>query len=148
MNTTDELLPCPFCGGKARIDGMLIDSGHNDPFYVAQVRCVECGATVEEADRPSGRDGKSAAVDAAAIATWNRRSIEYRKPTTLSQLESENASLGGAVQRLGRLCDDYKAENAKLRELIEDLQVAPCCGSACWMKLADRMRELGIEVDG
>lgn len=39
-------------------------------------------------------------------------------------------------------------ENAKLRELIKDLQVAPCCGEHCWMKLSDRMRELGIEVDG
>lgn len=37
-------------------------------------------------------------------------------------------------------------ENAKLRKLIEDLQVAPCCGSECWMKLSDRMREVGVEV--
>ena len=42
---------------------------------------------------------------------------------------------------------DLEAENAKLRELIEDLQVAPCCGEHCWMKLADRMHELGIEVE-
>jgi len=39
------------------------------------------------------------------------------------------------------------AENAKLRELIKDLHVAPCCGEYCWMKLSDRMRELGVVVD-
>ena len=42
---------------------------------------------------------------------------------------------------------ELEAEDAKLRELIKDLQVAPCCGEHCWMKLSDRMRELGIEVD-
>ena len=42
--------------------------------------------------------------------------------------------------------EELESENAKLRELIKDLKVAPCCGERCWMKLSDRMHELGIEV--
>lgn len=38
----------------------------------------------------------------------------------LRDLESENASLRGAVQGLGALCDSYKAENAKLRACLGD----------------------------
>ena len=49
--------------------------------------------------------------------------------------------------RYGRTPEEVMEENAKLRKLIEDLKVAPCCGSECWMKLEDRMREVGVEVD-
>ena len=61
------------------------------------------------------------------------------------RLRQENQSIGMAAYELGR--KSMADENAKLRELIKDLQVAPCCGENCWMKLSDRMRELGIEVD-
>ena len=40
------------------------------------------------------------------------------------------------------------AENAKLRKLLIDLKCAPCCGDSCWLHLPERLRELGIEVDG
>lgn len=39
----------------------------------------------------------------------------------LLDVESENASLRGAAQGLGELCDRYKDENAKLREQSERL---------------------------
>ena len=39
--------------------------------------------------------------------------------TKLRGVESENASLRGATQGLGRLCDRYKAENAKLRKFAK-----------------------------
>lgn len=38
----------------------------------------------------------------------------------LRDIESENASLRGAAQGLGKLCDRYKAENAKLRARLGD----------------------------
>lgn len=108
------------------------------------------------------------------------------------EVESENASLRGAVQGLGELCDKYKAENAKLQEDVvthalnngmlvkcvtdrndalkelvlemhqtmvdrcngshEPYHGKPCsscaeAGSAdCPKVIAERMRELGIEV--
>ena len=55
-----------------------------------------------------------------------KRGAEYRKPTTLSQLE---------------------AENATLRELIKDLY-ADMWASGEWLEpYEQRMRELGIEVE-
>lgn len=128
---TDELRPCPFCGGEARLSGATVSCGHNDIFYVAQVRCMECVAMVEEADRPSGRDGKSAAVDAAAIDAWNRRVTEYRKPKTLSQLEDESVKLRGLVE------DMYAV-------MVED---AANCDVTYPEQFDDRMQELGIEVN-
>lgn len=38
----------------------------------------------------------------------------------LRDAESENASLRGAAQGLGRLCDRYKAENKRLRACLGD----------------------------
>lgn len=40
------------------------------------------------------------------------------------------------------------AENAKLRKQLIDLKCAPCCGDSCWLHLPERLRELGVEVDG
>lgn len=53
----------------------------------------------------------------------------------------------GAVRAANERMDLLEDENVKLRELIKDLKCAPCCGDACWMKLTDRMRELGVEVE-
>ena len=64
------------------------------------------------------------------------------------QLKSENASLRGAAQGLGRLCDQYKAENFKLRTLVRymwDVALHPeMFGDGSY--LLKRMRDLGIEV--
>lgn len=40
----------------------------------------------------------------------------------LQDVESENASLRGAVKGLGELCDRYKVENAELVKRNEELQ--------------------------
>jgi len=52
--------------------------------------------------------------------SWKRLKAEVPKlreeNEKLRDVESENASLRGAAQGLGELCDKYKAENAKLRE--------------------------------
>ena len=83
-----------------------------------------------------------------------KRGAEYRKPTTLSQLEAENAKL--------RAASDTWAENdARLRELVRDLitELAPPaltvdeinCGTIYRARIGHfkaRARELGMEVDG
>lgn len=70
------------------------------------------------------------------------------------QLESENASLRGAVQGLGRLCDQYKAENNRLRELakaawgcVNRHVSCDACRMTCGgCTLQSAMRDLEIEV--
>ena len=42
------------------------------------------------------------------------------------EVESENASLRGAAQGLGELCDRYKAENAKLRKRLAQYELFEC----------------------
>lgn len=62
------------------------------------------------------------------------------------RLRQENQSIGMAAYELGRA--SLAAENANLRQLLIDLKCAPCCGDKCWLHLPERLRELGIEVDG
>ena len=71
----------------------------------------------------------------------------------ITELESENASLKGAVQGLGELCDKYNAENAKLRKLVRYMHRCYVSGHdwGPWgaperQHVEDIMRELGIEV--
>ena len=45
------------------------------------------------------------------------------------------------------LIGDLLCENAKLRELVQELYEDQCAECDIWRYL-DRMRELGIEVDG
>lgn len=66
------------------------------------------------------------------------------------QLQAENASLRGAAQGLGELCDKYKAENAKLwdeldrmTEAVEALHSAPLEDQLVQaLNVADKLREL------
>jgi cell division protein FtsB len=56
-----------------------------------------------------------------ALIDAQKRDIE-RLEAENTALESENASLKGAVKGLGDLCDKYKAENAELVKRNEELQ--------------------------
>ena len=56
---SDDLLPCPFCGGEAYIDGTSWTT--RDGKDQSWVTCMKCGTY-----GPSSTD---------AIAAWNRRAI-------------------------------------------------------------------------
>ena len=83
MNNT--LLPCPFCGGEAKLhdgvvvipvideNGAYIDADVEDT--PAWVECAACGAAT---------DGVDSADE--AIAAWNRRAEPVNKPLTLDKL--------------------------------------------------------------
>ena len=63
--------------------------------------------------------------------------------------EAESASLRGAAQGLGELCDKYKAENAKLRKLADEFYPLADYGAMDASELDrahDLMRKLGIGV--
>ena len=53
----------------------------------------------------------------------------------------------GAVRAANERMDLLMAENAKLRKLVRELYEDQCVDGDQW-KYRDRMRELGIEVDG
>lgn len=60
MNNRDEIKPCPFCGGKAKLR-------YSKPFSVAV--CTRCNAHGKiVVDREEEGDGKE-----EALSAWNRR---------------------------------------------------------------------------
>lgn len=61
---TDELKPCPFCGGKARVEDDQNPTIRFVPDYY-WVLCMKCGAASEYMKR-----------EKAAIKRWNRRAIK------------------------------------------------------------------------
>ena len=86
-------------------------------------------------------------------AMLKRKSTVLTTSEEFERFESENASLRGAAQGLGRLCDQYKAENSKLRELCRDMfTTISWCNLDCYpsdnkkREYVDRLRELGVEV--
>ena len=71
MTEPDALLPCPFCGGPAR----LIHDTESDyrAFHSYQVECDQCDA-----------DSAGSADRDKAIAAWNRRAT-LSEPTPGAQ---------------------------------------------------------------
>ena len=61
MEAEEELLSCPFCGGKARVDKDLCHTDLSKTFY--SVICKECGVDVVI----------NAKSKEEAIEKWNRR---------------------------------------------------------------------------
>nr|WP_314639795.1 Lar family restriction alleviation protein [uncultured Olsenella sp.] len=66
---SDELLPCPFCGGE---DVTVVSFGphaHNDYESDAFVKCDRCGASGPEVREPV----PLGEAEDMALAAWNRR---------------------------------------------------------------------------
>lgn len=67
MTTNNELLPCPFCGGKAAISTNHSESlWSHDVVLWTQVSCESC-----EASMPQTCDG----YEVEAVEAWNTRRI-------------------------------------------------------------------------
>jgi len=66
MNTpTNELLPCPFCGGEATLGDYFqeaSDLGNDESWWLAQ--CDHCGIALPNTDSPTKEE---------AIKAWNTR---------------------------------------------------------------------------
>ena len=70
----DELKPCPFCGGEAK---MFLNPDYDANCYVAYVRCstVGCGAIIKGDDKPLWF-GNDRIAELSARCKWNRRESE------------------------------------------------------------------------
>ena len=93
----DELLPCPFCGGKAALDGF------DAPEY--WVWCLECKASTDT------HTCKQPAIDA-----WNKRVKRY--PESLAQ----RMIADGYEYELFELRKDYEHKLSELRQQLEKKQ--------------------------
>ena len=73
--------------------------------------------------------------------SWEQRNADFCNAQTDVQMAYIEAE---------REVDRLQAENAKLRELVRDMCEWAYVDSSCDLedRFADRMRELGIEVDG
>ena len=62
----EKLKPCPFCGGEAQVETILLEN--NDEAW--RIGCPKCGATSVASKWDVG----------IAIIAWNMRTNEQRKP--------------------------------------------------------------------
>ena len=112
MENSEELKPCPFCGGEARIA-----CGKK---YNRRVFCTECGALSDLYDD-----------EPAARAAWNRRApqaanmdaIVKRFSDTMSRIAAKKYELGrlhAFVAKDGAALDDLEREfDAACKELAQ-----------------------------
>lgn len=73
---SEELKPCPFCGGKAALRMSWMADGHR----YRSVECVECGATTP---------GNYSEVGDQSVWDWNTRTPEQAIAATLGRGECE-----------------------------------------------------------
>ena len=126
-----ELKPCPFCGKEPEIFDF------KDGRFIVQCSNSDCDVypyTSIHRDR------------ADAITAWNQRATAYTKPTTLSQLQAENTRLWARVDAQNRDLEMHEHERSKLRELVD--YMTPIALYSASEQERDRMRELGVGVDG
>ena len=143
--TSDELMPCPFCGGEAILQMSYIEAERE----VDRLQ-TENAKLREQMDRLV----TLLRVDCDIDASWDG----------LRRFWSIGLTEDGCLMR-DRACK-AEAENAKLRELaVLNWEWAhSCCGNNCKMRtdgcgyqidrecnyereIYDRMRELGIELN-
>lgn len=122
MTKEQELLPCPFCGGEARLwsgDWAITDHG---------VVCIKCEVTVD----PCHIEGSYTSVD-RAIKAWNTRSdkaslrlggIIGKQLSIIHKLEADKRALEGT--------------NTALREALSQSEYLVWHALQNWRKLAGK----------
>lgn len=90
---TNELKPCPFCGGLPYPETTVCDNS---------VRCTICGARIIRLN-----DNNCAIQKPSAIDTWNTRATATDQPVSIS-LENTAKKLLGPMPSLTELVEKRK----------------------------------------
>jgi DnaJ-class molecular chaperone len=89
-----ELLPCPHCGGKAKMTGDEMESGYSASVYIY---CDECHARGPIIDFPAfyncgGMGSKwRISYESAATMAWNKRTTIDHRATPDSAADGRKA---------------------------------------------------------
>lgn len=101
---TEELKPCPFCGGKAEHD----ETCDQEHF----IFCIDCGAGTVPFD-----------TQMEAVAAWNTRPIEDALQRELNEAIDDNYKNVWKVQKQAERGAKYaQKENARLREALAEIE--------------------------
>lgn len=150
MEGETELLPCPFCGGKPRVDlaKKTFCQLHGEPSQAVRVYCYhDCPSrpSVEAGDTFNGGEAKARAV---AIAAWNRRALP--SAPTVEGVEPvawrvrEKAS-DGKWSFWRYIAEDTASHYASLSRT--DIQVEPLYPASAISRLVKERDEARKEVD-
>lgn len=161
---SEELMPCPFCGGEARLDQRTTQSLWNSSDAVfSHVACDECDISGQDfCDDPDGEE---------AIEWWNRRAQpaeaegveltgEYhadcnRLIAALSAVTAERDALAARLgewerSTLARIMRENVELTAERDRLLVDLERAHrATNSECmdWAREYERRKEVQAERD-
>lgn len=98
--TKPDLKPCPFCGGEATAENLIID---------AIVRCSGCSAVIAKRHPAQNDNGYQ-----EAIAAWNTRAID---PAAIRE---------AALREAAALCDWYPYVEGVRTAIYELMGVKVC----------------------
>lgn len=138
---SNELKPCPFCGGKAALHMSWMGDGHR---YSA-VECVECGATTP---------GNYSEVGDQSVWDWNVRTPEQAIAATLGGVNPDGLPNGLTISDDGALLN-WRGENyvkqstlgserEKALEKLVQKALDECWCDEWWYEDA---RKLGMEAN-
>lgn len=99
---------CPFCGSDE------LSEGYSAPPLAAGVECHNCGASLVLIDE-EGRSS-AAALEAEAIAAWNRRAESPELARLRSEVESRDLQLEVAAKAALKLADEKDKWAAEAEE--------------------------------
>ena len=88
---TDELKPCPFCGGEAKIKcGEIVNRYNTAVYRHYHVECMSCGVDTRNFD-----------TDDEAIEAWNRRTDRTAKVQELPRRSETSLDWEGKCSNCG-----------------------------------------------
>lgn len=116
---SDEMKPCPFCGGKAECDRTLeryeylIEGDRSCMDYGYTVYCTQCGLETHVRDTPPNDPDE-------AIDDWNTRPIEDALRQRIAELETQLAAYDAMNTALVETCAGLEAQLAQTWQPVGD----------------------------